>query len=173
MSPIHRQVFALAAVFAACALTSPAAAHHGFAGEFDAAAPVTLAGEITRVDSVNPHVMIHLKVAREGKTDQDWVVITGTPNTTLRRGLCRDALKPGTRVTIRAYQDRAKACVPARGAPNDAVEPVACKAGGDQLIFANGETVDLGYRPGDVFNTTPPGPTPVLRAICEASAPKS
>ena len=168
----RRRALALCAALAASA-AAPAQAHHGFAGEFDAGAPVTLTGEITSVDWVNPHVTIHLTVPREGLPSQDWAVITGTPNTMLRRSLCREALKAGMRVTIHAYQDRVKACVPARGAPDDAKEPIACKAGGDQLTFASGETVDLGYRPGDAANTGPPADNPVLRAICTAPAAKS
>ena len=34
---------------------APVLAHHAFAAEFDASAPVTLRGTVTKMDWINPH----------------------------------------------------------------------------------------------------------------------
>ena len=69
------------------ALGGPLLAHHAFSSEFDAKAPVTLKGPVTKVEWINPHAWIHMQVTRpDGKTEQ-WMVEGGTPNTLQRRGV--------------------------------------------------------------------------------------
>ena len=40
----------------------PVRAHHAFSAEFDANAPVTLRGPVTKVEWINPHAWIHMEV---------------------------------------------------------------------------------------------------------------
>ncbi|MEI7932324.1 MAG: DUF6152 family protein [Alphaproteobacteria bacterium] len=127
-------------VLAAALTTAPLAqAHHGFQAEFNAAAPVTMTGWVKQVHWVNPHVLIEVTATDREGVARVWTVLTGTPNTMLSRGLCRDALKTGTHVTISGYESRDKPC--------DRSKTAGCLAGGSYVVFDGGQTVDLGYRP--------------------------
>ena len=89
---------ALAALTAFGASTA-AYAHHAFAAEFDADAPVLLKGKVQTVEWVNPHTWIHINVpdtdgkgkAKKGTT-YNWAIEGGTPNTLLRTGIKKDSL---------------------------------------------------------------------------------
>jgi hypothetical protein len=52
---VRRLSLAAAGVSLSLVAASPVAAHHSFAAEFDAKAPVTLKGIVTQMDWVNPH----------------------------------------------------------------------------------------------------------------------
>jgi hypothetical protein len=81
-----------------------ASAHHSFAAEFDANAPVTLHGTITKMEWINPHSWIHVDVKNNDGTVTEWMVEGGTPNTLFRRGFTRDAVKAGTEITVEGYR---------------------------------------------------------------------
>ncbi len=121
------------ALAAAGAIALTAQAHHAFAAEFDADAPVLLRGKVTKVEWVNPHTWIHLAHEEEGSEETTaWMVEGGTPNTLLRAGLNRKSLKPGTDIIVRGYQSKDKLCAP------------ACKANGRDVTFSNGEKIFMG-----------------------------
>lgn len=109
-----------------------ASAHHAFAAEFDANAPVLLRGKVTKAEWVNPHTWIHLAAVQEDGTTEAWMVEGGTPNTLLRAGLNRKTIKPGTEIIVRGYQSKDRLCAP------------ACKANGRDITFANGEKIFMG-----------------------------
>ena len=110
----------------------PAQAHHAFAAEFDAKAPVLLRGKVTKVEWINPHAWIHMLVEAPGKPAQPWMVEGGTPNTLLRAGIDRNSLKPGEEIIVRGYQSKDKLCEP------------ACKANGRDVTLANGQKLFMG-----------------------------
>ncbi len=118
---------------AAAALAAPQAfAHHAFAAEFDASAPVLLRGTVSKVEWINPHAWVHMMVATPGKAPAEWMVEGGTPNTLLRAGLTKASLKPGSEVIVRGYQSKDRLCTP------------ACKANGRDVTFADGRKVFMG-----------------------------
>jgi len=87
------------------ALTAPdAAAHHSFAAEFDASNPVTLHGTITKMEWINPHSWLHIDVKNADGTTTPWMIEGATPNTLLRRGFTREAIKSGMEITIVGYR---------------------------------------------------------------------
>jgi len=89
---------------AAVLFAVPVLAHHAFSAEFDANAPITLKGEITRIEWINPHTWIHIAVKDpKGKTDE-WMVEGGTPNTLQRRGITRDSLAIGTVIVVQGFR---------------------------------------------------------------------
>jgi Family of unknown function (DUF6152) len=93
---------AAAAFFAGAA--SVASAHHSFAAEFDANAPVTLHGTITKMEWINPHSWIHIDVKNADGSVTEWMVEGGTPNTLFRRGFTREAVKAGMEITVEGYR---------------------------------------------------------------------
>jgi hypothetical protein len=90
---------------AALSIARSVEAHHAFASEFDAAAPVHLEGSVVRVEWVNPHAWIHITV-QEGGEEVVWMIEGGTPNSLARRGLRRDCLPIGTQLVVDGYRAR-------------------------------------------------------------------
>jgi hypothetical protein len=99
-----RHLRALLAPLLAVAVAAPAAAHHSFAAEFDATQPVTLRGKIVRMEWINPHSWLHIDVTNADGTTTPWMIEGATPNTLLRRGFTREAVKAGTEITIVGYR---------------------------------------------------------------------
>jgi hypothetical protein len=112
--------------------SKPAFAHHAFAAEFDAKAPVLLRGKVTKVEWINPHAWIHILAENPGKTPSPWMVEGGTPNTLLRAGINRNSLKPGDEIIVRGYQSKDHLCEP------------ACKANGRDVTLTNGQKLFMG-----------------------------
>lgn len=129
----HLVHFAIA-IMAASLLAQPNIlfAHHAFSAEFDASAPVLLKGKVTRVEWVNPHAWVHLKVIDEDGEEHLWMVEGGTPNTLFRNGIDRKSLVPGTEIVVRGYQSKDFLCEP------------ACKANGRDITFPDGRKIFMG-----------------------------
>jgi len=84
---------------------TPMLAHHEISGKFDPAKPVTLNGQVTRVDWVNPHVHVLMNVTSGGKT-ANWAVELESPLDLERSGWNRNSLKPGDAITVQAIRAR-------------------------------------------------------------------
>jgi hypothetical protein len=115
-------------------------AHHAFAAEFDANAPVLLKGKVVTVEWVNPHTWIHINVPdtdAKGKaaagTTFNWAIEGGTPNTLLRTGITRQSLPKDTEVVVRGYQSKDALC---ENHPKTRAK--TCKANGRDVTFPNG-----------------------------------
>ena len=92
-------------------------AHHAFAAEFDADAPVLLKGKVVTVEWVNPHTWIHINV----------------PDTDGKGKLKKDSLKMGTEVVVRGYQSKDALCD-----VHPKTKKKTCKANGRDVTFPNG-----------------------------------
>jgi hypothetical protein len=122
-----RAVLACAAVAAG---TRQLQAHHSFAAEFDADAPVTLQGTVSRLDWTNPHVWLFLEVASaDGKTVR-WAIELSAPNALTRRSFRHDSIVFGAKMVVTGY--RAK-----NGSP---------VARGRYVTFPDGRVLSLGSR---------------------------
>ena len=141
MNKKARLVVAGAALAALTAVGAGTAsyAHHAFAAEFDADAPVLLKGKVIGVEWVNPHTWIHIDVPdvdAKGKEKKGahfyWAIEGGTPNTLLRRGINKDSLQLGTEIVVRGYQSKDALCTP------------KCRANGRDVTFPDGRKLFMG-----------------------------
>ena len=88
----------------------PVAAHHSFAAEFDITKPVTLVGNVTKIEWTNPHAYLFIDVKdRQTGTVTNWEIEMGSPNGLTRLGWTRNLLKPGDGVTVEGSLGRNKA----------------------------------------------------------------
>ena len=101
---MSRQAFLTVTSALLCCLAARAEAHHSFAAEFDATQPVTLHGTITKMEWINPHSWLHIDVKNDDGTTTPWMIEGATPNTLLRRGFTREAVKAGTEITIVGFR---------------------------------------------------------------------
>src|SRR5215475_16105170 len=85
-------------------LTAPAFAHHPFAAEFDASAPVNLTGKLTKVDWNEPHVVLHVAVTDPAGQTRDWSLEAASPTMLERKGWTKAMLRAGDQITVRGYR---------------------------------------------------------------------
>ena len=81
-------------------------AHHSSGSQFDPERPVTVSGEVARVEWVNPHVYLHLDVAGDAGRPTRWLVELGSPNALRRLGWGVDRIRPGDRLRIEGLMGR-------------------------------------------------------------------
>jgi hypothetical protein len=102
MTGMSRILFAMALLAAA----APAAAHHSFAAEFDAAQPVSVEGVITKIRIVNPHSWVYLDVKGKDGATTNWGFEFGTPILLKTKGIAKTDVEPGARIAIDGYRSR-------------------------------------------------------------------
>jgi hypothetical protein len=103
----------LALAVAAIAMAAlPVVAHHSFAAEFDGNKKVTLKGNVTKVDWMNPHIWLYLDVKDDKGVAAKWQCEGGPPNTLTRNGWTKSAIKLGDEITIEGTlaRDGSKTC---------------------------------------------------------------
>lgn len=107
---------------------TPLFAHHAFSAEFNPNAPVKLEGPITKVELINPHAWIHMKVTKPDGKVEEWAVEGGTPNTLQRRGITRNTVAVGTVIVVSGYQ----------------AKDGTLRANGRNITFPDGRTLFMG-----------------------------
>lgn len=98
--------------FLTAAAAPTLSAHHSFAAEFDVNKPVTLTGNVTRVEWGNPHIWVYLDVKDDQGAAKPWQCEGGAPNTLTRNGWSKDSLKANESITIDGFlaKDGSKTC---------------------------------------------------------------
>jgi hypothetical protein len=97
---MQRKLLAVLISVAALGAAARAAAHHSFAAEFDANAPVELSGPVTKIEWANPHTFFYIDVQNANGEYENWAFELGSPNGLMRRGWTRNTLKIGDVVTV-------------------------------------------------------------------------
>ena len=126
------------AIVAALVCTLPGMAHHSFAAEFDANKTVTIKGVVSKVDWVNPHILIYVDVKDANGKTTTWALQSLPPLFFRGSGLTKDVLMSKQEVTVTAN--------PAKD--------------GTQ---AYGFMTKLSYADGHVFSMSPADADPSLR----------
>lgn len=106
---------------------APARAHHSVEEQYDIARLDELSGTITKVELVNPHVVIELATA--GAEPATWQIELAPPNALQRRGIdLRKLLSVGRAITIESWL----------------AKDGGRQASGRQLVTADGARFDVG-----------------------------
>jgi hypothetical protein len=87
-------------------LSLPIRAHHSFAAQYDRNKPITLNGNVTKLEWMNPHIYFYMDVKDASGAVVKWSVEGGAPNTLYRAGWRRDSLKVGDVVTVEGFLAR-------------------------------------------------------------------
>jgi hypothetical protein len=98
----HSSTLALAGLLAA----TGALAHHSVVAEYDVDRPVSINGEIKRVEWQNPHIWYYVDVKDKDGVVSEWGVSGGAPGQLMRRGISKDVLQIGAVVSVEGFQAR-------------------------------------------------------------------
>ena len=87
--------------------SATASAHHWFNASYDPDRSFTFTGVVTQFEWKNPHVVFHMDVAdeRTGRATS-WLMEMGSPNTLVKSGWSKSALRAGDRVTVEGTPQR-------------------------------------------------------------------
>jgi hypothetical protein len=98
-------------------------AHHGASVVYDLSQSVTVSGEVSDFQFVNPHVLVFFSVQGDDGEAVTWSAGLTSPNRLARsNGWSRDTLKPGDQITITGNPARS-------GAPSLWVEKIVDASG--------------------------------------------
>jgi hypothetical protein len=78
--------------------------HHSFAAEYDGNKPITIKGTVIKMDWVNPHSWLRVKVTEPDGKEVEWLCETAPPNMLYRQGWRKDSLKEGDQVTVEGFR---------------------------------------------------------------------
>jgi hypothetical protein len=97
----ERMLFAGAAIALSLLwIGNPVLAHHSESAQFDVSKPVKVAGVISKVEWMNPHIWFYVDVKDESGKVTTWGFSGGPPGMLLRRGITKDVLKIGSEVNV-------------------------------------------------------------------------
>jgi Family of unknown function (DUF6152) len=95
--------FGIAFAAFAIAASTPLAAHHSFAAEFDASKAFRIQGTLTKIEWTNPHSYFYVNVKDEQGNIVNWGCEAGAPGALSRRGFKRGDIKLGDTIVVDGY----------------------------------------------------------------------
>ncbi|HTL17011.1 MAG TPA: DUF6152 family protein [Patescibacteria group bacterium] len=78
--------------------------HHSFSAEYDEKKLVNLAGAVTKVEWMNPHVYFYVKATGADGKVTDYAIESGSPNVMRRQGWGKDSIRVGDAVRVSGYR---------------------------------------------------------------------
>jgi hypothetical protein len=96
----------LAVALVVALLTPSIGAHHSFAAQYDRNKPITLAGTVTKMEWMNPHIYFYIDVKDPTGAVTNWAIEGGAPNQLYRAGWRRDSVKIGDLVVVEGWLAR-------------------------------------------------------------------
>ena len=146
-----RRVFGMAVLAVVVASGIPATAHHSNPLYFDMAKAITLEGEVLRVEWINPHILLYLKLKNETGELETWTLQGASLNNAMRQVGLKERLQPGISISARVWPPRnplflndAQTVLLTR--PDDA-RKCSRIVGGGQIRFSNGDVLAFGGGP--------------------------
>ena len=89
-------------------VAAPVSAHHSPSAEFDMAKRVTVSGTLTKVDWVNPHIVVFLDAKGNDGSVENWRMESNPPAWFRRVGVSRNDLAKGIGQNVTVEGNRAK-----------------------------------------------------------------
>jgi len=86
--------------------TTRTSAHHAFSAMYDEHKLVTISGIVTKLEWVNPHVLMYVDGKDESGKAGHWKFEMGSPGGLVSRGWEKTSLKTGDRITLDGYRAR-------------------------------------------------------------------
>jgi hypothetical protein len=83
-------------------------AHHSPSAEFDMSKRFTLAGTLTKVDWINPHIVVNIDAKGDGGKMESWRFESNPPSWFRRVGVSRSEIARGIGQTVTVEAVRAK-----------------------------------------------------------------
>jgi hypothetical protein len=84
-------------------IATRAAAHHAFAATYDEHRLIIVSGIVTKLEWVNPHVLLYVDGKDESGKVGRWRFEMGSPGGLISRGWEKTTLKRGDQITVNGY----------------------------------------------------------------------
>ena len=85
----------------------PGIAHHSWTSDYDGSKPVTVDGEVTKIEWTNPHVHFYVDSTDENGTVTSWNFEMASVLSLERGGWSRRTLQVGDEITVGGFGGRA------------------------------------------------------------------
>jgi Family of unknown function (DUF6152) len=102
-----RSIFRFVTILVCSLAWTQSQAHHSVSGQYDVTQKVVLEGTVEKVDWVNPHIYVHLKVTDQKGVSVIWRLGTVPVAMARKAGVTKESLlAEGQKVKITAYPAR-------------------------------------------------------------------
>ena len=106
---MRHKIHATLIIFALLFLVAPVWAHHSPSAVFDMSKEFTLSGTLTKVDWINPHIVVYLDAKKDDGSVENWKFESNPPSWFRRVALARDDFAKAIGQTVTVQGVRAKA----------------------------------------------------------------